>query len=87
MQEIGLFVKQKSWEGLEYHNQQVYPQAKQKGKIVVNLPPKEPAAMAQTTIHTFAIRKVDGSSLWPQNNKFRYKNRLWSDTACSFDRF
>jgi hypothetical protein len=36
---------------------------KQKGKIVVNLPPKEPAAMAQTTIHTFAIRKVDGSSL------------------------
>ena len=36
---------------------------KQKRKIVVNLPPKEPAAMAQTTIHTFAIRKVDGSSL------------------------
>lgn len=26
----------------------------------MNLPPKKPAAMAQITTHTFAIRKVDG---------------------------
>ena len=36
---------------------------KQKGEIVANLPPKEPAAMAQITTHTFAIRNADGSSL------------------------
>ncbi len=38
MQEIGLLAKEKSLEELEYHKkhyQQVYPQAKQKGKIVL----------------------------------------------------
>lgn len=38
MQEIGLLTKAKSLEELEYykqHYQQVYPQAKQRGKIVL----------------------------------------------------
>lgn len=38
MQEIGFVIKEKSLVQLEYHKkhyQQVYPQAKQKGKIVL----------------------------------------------------
>ena len=36
---------------------------KQKRKIVVNLQPREPAPVAQIPTRTFALRKVDGSSL------------------------
>jgi hypothetical protein len=36
---------------------------KQKRKIVVNFQPKETAPVAQIPTRTFAIRKVDGSSL------------------------